>query len=51
MKDTYSARARCRNCNKEEIIEIPFGIPMTQYEKQIKCSYCGCDCIISPLRD
>lgn len=47
----YSARAVCRNCHDEKVIDIPFSIPMASYEQAIKCDYCGCDCVLVPLQD
>lgn len=48
---TYSSRAKCPNCKDEKIIQIPFGIPMSTYEPNIKCDNCGCNCILLSLKE
>jgi len=50
-KETYSARAVCRNCKSEKVIAVPFGIEMSLYESKIKCDYCGCSCMLKSTKE
>jgi hypothetical protein len=51
MKGKYSARAKCRNCKTEEVVEIDKGIPMLTYEPNVKCDYCGCNVVLVPIQE
>ena len=48
---TYSAKAKCPNCKNEEIVQVPFGVRLSSYEPMIKCDYCGCNCILVPVKE
>ncbi len=48
---TYIARAWCKNCGVDKIVEIPKGISMAVYAPKIKCDICECDCDIRPIKD
>lgn len=39
---TYSVAIRCRNCDINTSLFIPFGMTRSDFLKDIKCNRCGC---------